>query len=144
MANGERVSSASSPSEAYAGLCLDSIEEPTAETTTGMSADTGRRDSLSRVKNGDTSSNTSAANVNGDGAQADGTRSRSQSPAKRRAEEMEDGNGTDKAEEMEVDGSNTPLQNGHSSSAAQSVRHVPPLLPLPSSSSVFDESLASS
>ncbi|TID15352.1 putative ubiquitin carboxyl-terminal hydrolase 12 [Venturia nashicola] len=119
VANGERVSSASSPSEAYAGLCLDSIEEPTAETTTGMSADTGRRDSLSREINGVTSSNTGASSVSGNGTQAEGTRSRSQSPAKRRAEEMEDGDATDKVEQMEVDGSATPLQKGQSSTIAQ-------------------------
>ncbi|KAE9973495.1 hypothetical protein EG328_004395 [Venturia inaequalis] len=118
IANGERPSSAISPSEAYAGLCLDSVEEPPAETTARMSAGTSRRDSLSRGKNGATSSNTSAANVNGDGAE--GTRSRSQSPAKRRAQEMEDGNVTDKVEQMDVDASTTPLQNGPFSATAQS------------------------
>lgn len=121
-------SSASSPSEAYAGLCLDSIEEPTAETMTGMSADTSRRDdSLTLEENNATASKTSAVNVNGD-AQAEGTRSRSQSPAKRRVEEMENDNGTDEVGQMEIDGSTAPLRNGHSSTAAQSVRQVfPPL-----------------
>lgn len=92
-----------------------------------MSAGTSRRDSLSRGKNGATSSNTSAANLNGDGAE--GTRSRSQSPAKRRAQEMEDGNATDKVEQMDVDASTTPLQNGPFSATAQSVRPFFSLLP---------------
>lgn len=131
VGNGDRVlpnSSASSPSEAYAGLCLDSVEEPTAETTTGMTADISRRDSLTRGKKGATVSNTSATNVNGDATRAEGTRSRSQSPAKRRAEEMEDGNGADELEQMEVDGDSALLQNGQSSTATQPVCHVFPLL----------------
>lgn len=91
-----------------------------------MSADTSRRDKSLTLEKSATASNTSAANLNGEDTYAEGTRSRSrsQSPAKRRAEETEDDNGTDEVEQMEVDGSTTPLQNGHSSTAAQSVRQV--------------------
>ncbi|QDS75201.1 hypothetical protein FKW77_008825 [Venturia effusa] len=123
-ANGEGVlpnSSASSPSEAYAGLCLDSVEEPPlVHVTTRMSDENSWRDSLTLGNNGSTASNTSVPKVNADDTKMEGSRSRSHSPAKRRADAMEDANGEEEVEKMEVDGGNTILQNVQSSMAALS------------------------
>jgi ubiquitin carboxyl-terminal hydrolase 4/11/15 len=50
----------------------------------------------------------------GDVSQASGTRSRSLSPAKRRAAEMDDETAVEEDGHMDLDGNATPLHNGHS------------------------------